>query len=205
MFGRFNPQAKKTLERATDKARALGHSYVEPEHLLASLAEDGEASFNGVLGNFNVHRGALAGVQLPRRQSAGFDNEVFFSPDAREVLEYTVEEADRLGHERVGTTHFLLGLLRRSRERGDDGTRLLAELGVSLEDLRLRVGEVHATSPEALGELVPAVLFFELERQFKERTGQLHTEIEAVRAENESLHSKIEILARRLNRIESQL
>ena len=64
---------------------------------------------------------------------------------------------------------------------------------------------MHATGPDALGELVPAVLFFELERQFKERTHQLHTEIEAVRAENESLHSKIEILARRLNRIESQM
>ena len=42
-------------------------------------------------------------------------SEVPFSEDAKRVLHYAAQEAERLLHKRVGTEHLLLGLFREER------------------------------------------------------------------------------------------
>ena len=56
-----------------------------------------------------------------------------FSSEAKRVLEYAVEEAERLSDKRVGTGHILLGLL---QEQDCFAAKLLVERGILLETTR---------------------------------------------------------------------
>src|SRR5438552_14108419 len=99
LFHRFNERARDTLDRAAKKAKELRHAIVEPEHILASLAEaSGETSFHSLLKSFDVPSAAVAdsleavpgpahGAQPPK--------EPIFSPEAKRVLEFAVDEADK--------------------------------------------------------------------------------------------------------------
>jgi ATP-dependent Clp protease ATP-binding subunit ClpC len=78
-----------------------------------------------------------------------------FDEDARQVLVLAKEEARALGHRHVGSEHLLLGLLRLP---SGAAVRVLAALGVALEDVRAAVLEavevVGTPSEDALaGEL----------------------------------------------------
>ena len=59
--------------------------------------------------------------------------EAKFSPRVKDVIQYSREEALRLGHDYIGTEHLLLGLI-----RDGDGVaiKLLKELNVDTAKLR---------------------------------------------------------------------
>src|SRR6266516_4050894 len=59
---------------------------------------------------------------------------------ARRVVELANEEAGAAGQDYVGTEHLLLGLL---REPDGVAGQVLAGLGVTVEDVRSRAGEVR--------------------------------------------------------------
>jgi ATP-dependent Clp protease ATP-binding subunit ClpA len=61
-----------------------------------------------------------------------------FSDRARRVVVLALEEARNLGHGHIGTEHLLLGLV---ADEEATACRVLADLGVSAETLRDRVGE----------------------------------------------------------------
>ncbi len=63
-----------------------------------------------------------------------------FTAQAREVVNLASAEAVALGQDYVGTEHLLLGLL---REPDGVAGRALAALGVTLEEVRGRAGEVR--------------------------------------------------------------
>lgn len=50
----FTPKAKRVFEQAFTEARALGHNYIGPEHLLLGLLQEGEGVAAKVLGNLDV-------------------------------------------------------------------------------------------------------------------------------------------------------
>jgi len=56
-----------------------------------------------------------------------------FSPRVREVITFSREEALRLGHDRIGIEHILLGLI---REGEGNAVRILQRLEVDLDELR---------------------------------------------------------------------
>jgi ATP-dependent Clp protease ATP-binding subunit ClpC len=62
-----------------------------------------------------------------------------FGPRARTVLSAANEEAARLSHHYVGTEHILLGLL---QEGQGIGVTVLKNLGVDLDDLRMRAQSI---------------------------------------------------------------
>jgi ATP-dependent Clp protease ATP-binding subunit ClpC len=61
---------------------------------------------------------------------------VRLTPGAKRVIELTVEETRRLGHDHIGTEHLLLGLLRAEEGRA---AGVLAGLGVEVERVRHEV------------------------------------------------------------------
>ncbi|MCC5916134.1 MAG: ATP-dependent Clp protease ATP-binding subunit [Cryomorphaceae bacterium] len=73
-----------------------------------------------------------------------------FSPRVKDVINFSKEEALRLGHEFIGTEHLLLGII---REGEGSGVRLLQDLGVSLDALRLKIETVNA--PNITGQINP--------------------------------------------------
>src|SRR5260370_2191842 len=69
-----------------------------------------------------------------------------FTDRARRVAVLAQEEARMLGHDRIGTEHILLGLL---REGEGVAARALGSLGISLEAVRQLVGEITGRGRQA--------------------------------------------------------
>jgi ATP-dependent Clp protease ATP-binding subunit ClpC len=62
--------------------------------------------------------------------------EAKFSNRVKEVIQFAREEALRLGHDYIGTEHFMLGMI---REGEGLGLELLLKMGVSLEELKVTI------------------------------------------------------------------
>ncbi len=72
--------------------------------------------------------------------------EANFSPRVKDVISYSREEALRLGHDYIGTEHFLLGIIR----EGDGlAIRILKNLNVNLDKLRKYIEESITTGGSA--------------------------------------------------------
>jgi ATP-dependent Clp protease ATP-binding subunit ClpC len=73
-------------------------------------------------------RAGLAG--FPKTLTFG---EVPFTPQAKRVLELSIEEARQLGHNYIGTEHLLLGLM---KEGQSIAAKILESLGARLDEVR---------------------------------------------------------------------
>ena len=62
-----------------------------------------------------------------------------FSPRVKDVIQFSKEEAIRLGNKHIGTEHLLLGLIREGEGMAID---ILLSLGVDVKLLRKRIEDV---------------------------------------------------------------
>jgi len=158
MSNRFTERAQRVILIAQEEAKRLNHDYVGTEHILLGLIALGEGVAAQVLANLGVD---LRRVRSEIEKIVGTgDNvmllgEIPFTPRAKKVLEYAVEEAQHMGHSYVGTEHLLLGLI---REEEGVAARVLENLGLRLDVVREEVlnllGEgqtPHAGQPGAAG------------------------------------------------------
>ena len=136
MAKRFTENAQKIILIAQEEAKRLNHDYVGTEHILLGLsALDGTVS-NKILINLGV---TFRKVRLEIEKMVGIGDtimllgEIPFTPRAKKVLEFSVEESQMLGTEHIGTEHILLGLIR--EEEGMAG-RILENLGLNLDAVR---------------------------------------------------------------------
>lgn len=115
-----------------------------------------------------------------------------FTGSARHVVVQAQEEAQRLGHQHIGTEHLLLGLV---REGEGVAAQALVKLGAELETVRTKVleqlkdykGDVPLT---ALPTAAP----------LRDQREQLHDELDALLEENSRLRAENRRLRRRLER-----
>ncbi|MFA6315937.1 MAG: ATP-dependent Clp protease ATP-binding subunit [Elusimicrobiota bacterium] len=139
MSNRFTERAQRVILIAQEEAKRLNHDYVGTEHILLGLIALGEGVAAQVLANLGVD---LRRVRAEIEKIVGTgDNvmllgEIPFTPRAKKVLEYAVEEAQHMGHSYVGTEHLLLGLI---REEEGVAARVLENLGLRLEVVREEV------------------------------------------------------------------
>ena len=138
-MNKFTERAQKVILVAQEEAKRLNHDYVGTEHILLGLVALGEGVAAQVLSNLGID---LRRVRAEVEKVVGTgDNimllgEIPFSPRAKKVLEFAVEEAGIMGHYYVGTEHILLGLL---REEEGVASRVLENLGIKLSDVREEV------------------------------------------------------------------
>ncbi|MFQ3676002.1 MAG: ATP-dependent Clp protease ATP-binding subunit, partial [Endomicrobiia bacterium] len=118
------------------------------EHLLLGLVSLGEGLAVQVLINMGVDlRRVKSEIEklVPPGDNIMVLGEIPFSPRAKKVLEYAVEEASNMGHIYVGTEHILLGLL---HEKEGVASRVLEYLGVNYEDIQQEIftilGEIES-------------------------------------------------------------
>ncbi|MGB8956591.1 MAG: ATP-dependent Clp protease ATP-binding subunit, partial [Tumebacillaceae bacterium] len=146
MFGRFTERAQKVLALAQEEASRLGHSGVGTEHILLGLVREGE----GIAAKSLVSLGLSSDkvqkeVEKIIGRGPGQTSGMAYTPRAKKVIELSIDEARKLGHNYVGTEHILLGLI---REGEGVAARVLANLGVSLNKARQQVlqllgGDTH--------------------------------------------------------------
>ncbi len=152
-MNKFSDRAQKVILVAQEEAKRLNHDYVGTEHLLLGLIALGEGLAVQVLINIGIDlRRIKSEIEklVPPGDNIMVLGEIPFSPRAKKVLEYAVDEAATMGHIYVGTEHILLGLL---HEKEGVASRVLEYLGVSYDDIQQEIfsilGEIEPT-PQTL-------------------------------------------------------
>lgn len=114
--------------------------YVGTEHILLAILRYGKGVGAGVLNGFRIteDRARKKVEQVLKRDME--DTWVFGrlpgSPHYRNVLAHAIDEATQLESKQIGSEHLLLALL---REEGSTAQRVLAKLGVTLDNCRAAV------------------------------------------------------------------
>ena len=165
MFDRFTERARKVMSLARQAAQHYRHDYIGTEHILLGLIEVGSGVAAQVLEKHGVDRRAVrsAAERIIKSGTCMVTmGQLPFTPRAKRVLELSLEEAQNLRHNYIGTEHLLLGLIRE-----DEGiaAQVLKQLGLELEKVRSEVrsllGDAEAADspqPQASMEQTAATL-----------------------------------------------
>jgi hypothetical protein len=150
-FERFTVRARNVVMASQNHARATGHAEICPEHLVLGLVDQPESIAARVLlarttSPDDVRRAAVAALPPSADQVPGL---IPFGARTRRVLELSVREALRLGHNYVGTEHVLLALL-----DAEAGTEVLTGLGLQHDSVE---AEVEAAVASVAAALTPDV------------------------------------------------
>jgi ATP-dependent Clp protease ATP-binding subunit ClpA len=134
---RYTPRAQTALNEATTAARAHKHNYIGTEHLALGLCHDQQTLAAIVLEALGTSVDALrTGIEARIGPASPSPAMVpLFTPRAAKVLELTMREALRLGHNYIGTEHMLIALVSYEGLGGD----VLRELGVTEDNARAEV------------------------------------------------------------------
>src|SRR5713226_9123569 len=147
-FERFNEEAKRTLSLAQKEAERSHHSYIGTEHLLlALLAVESGTAFR-VLTRLGISVGRVRESikAVLGRNERIIIQQIIPTSRVKKVIEISFEEAQRMGHNYVGTEHLLLGLL---IEGEGIAAHVLEDLGATLEKVRSEIERLlHDSSAE---------------------------------------------------------
>jgi ATP-dependent Clp protease ATP-binding subunit ClpA len=139
MYERFTDRALKVMKLANGEAKRFNHEYIGTEHILLGLIKEGSGMAANVLANMGIDLGKVR-LEVEKIVQAGPDmvsmGNLPQTPRAKKVIEFAIEEAEKLNHNYVGTEHLLLGLI---REEEGVGAQVLLNLGVSLYSLQERI------------------------------------------------------------------
>ena len=136
MFKRFTERARKVIILAREEADNYQHEYLGTEHILLGVLKDGGGIAIAVLQKLGVDPKKLRlelERNLPKSTSGPVEGDIPFTPKAKKVLEYAVEEARLMGHNYIGTEHLLLGIV---REKDGFAAKILGSFGVKLQQTR---------------------------------------------------------------------
>ncbi|WP_327086024.1 ATP-dependent Clp protease ATP-binding subunit [Nonomuraea sp. NBC_01738] len=142
-YARFTDRARRCVVAAQEEARATDHDHIEPQHVMLGLLHEPDA----LAARAMVALGAdLGTVGEAMRNSLGPATgapspHVPFSAGAKKVLELTLREGLRLGHNYIGTEHILLGVLSLTDE---PAVVILEGLGVTKDGVEEQVLAVLA-------------------------------------------------------------
>ena len=137
-FEKFTERARKVVVLAQDEARHFNHNYIGTEHLLLGLIREEDGVAARVLRQLGVHLDEARGQveNIVGYGEEGLNPQLPFTPRTNKVLQLALREAMQLGHDYVGTEHFLLGLV---REAEGVAARVLLNLGVEPDAVRREV------------------------------------------------------------------
>lgn len=136
MFERYTEKARRVIFFARSEASELGSSAIEPHHILLGVILEDKAlisRFSKVTPTpfDSIRERIRATTGSGEKLSASVDMPL--SAEAKHVLTYAADEADRLNHMFIGTEHLLLGLLRTEHTVA---AQVLVDLGIDLEMVR---------------------------------------------------------------------
>lgn len=139
IFGKFDENARRSVDAARNVAIALKHRYIGTEHLLYGLLKEAKEFAPGLPKNLT-----LASVQYTIAQLVAQEEQtpqmLELSSRMRKVLEDSVYESQRMGSQAVTGTHLWMALL---AQEDSTAVRVLNILGCDLESIRAGVIEAH--------------------------------------------------------------
>jgi ATP-dependent Clp protease ATP-binding subunit ClpC len=141
MFGRFTERARRVLSLAEQEALRLNHNYVGTEHMLLGLVKEGQGIAAQALINAGITESKVINEirSLIGEGKQPVSTTVSLTPRSKKVLNLSMDEARRLGHNYIGTEHVLLGLI---REGEGVAVRIMQDLGGDLKNIHDQVIEL---------------------------------------------------------------
>jgi ATP-dependent Clp protease ATP-binding subunit ClpA len=148
LYDRFTDRARKVMAYARQEAQRFNHDFIGTEHILLGLIKEGGGVAANVLRDLDVDVKKVR-LEVERMMQPNPDVQTKgqppFTPRAKRVIAFSLEEARALEHNYIGTEHILLGLL---RENEGVAAHVLTNLGVKLEAVREAV--LHLLGGEAI-------------------------------------------------------
>ena len=155
MFDRFTDRARKVMALARKEAQRFNHDFIGTEHILLGLIQEGSGVAANVLKNLGVEIDKIR-REIEKNVQSGPSmvtmGQLPFTPRAKKVLELSMEEANELGHNYIGTEHILLGLI---RENDGVAAQVLLDLNLKLEDVRAEVLELLGAEMQSENSIPP--------------------------------------------------
>ncbi len=152
-FGLTGPVAV-TLSAAGDEARAFGHHYIRPEHIVLGLLAQPEELAAQALAQLDMTITALR-AQITKRLGslpARLTGSLGVAPQTKRMLEQARAIAKPLGHSCPRTEHVLLAAV--SRKLHSPAAELLTDCGTTPEQVRDHVTRmILQQSPELADRL----------------------------------------------------
>lgn len=185
MFERYTERARRTLFFARYEASEFGAPAIEAEHLLLGLIREGHGLMARVFANWDLSLEEMRHrieARLERGEKYSTSVEIPFSAEARQVLEFAREEADRLAQNVIEPTHVLVGIFRTEQSLP---AVLMREAGMTVERIRDLLAD--AAQPDAPGW--PPTLEVDLSA-----LASLAEAVAQLQLENDELRRRIEAL-----------
>ncbi|MCM8819043.1 MAG: ATP-dependent Clp protease ATP-binding subunit [Candidatus Omnitrophica bacterium] len=142
MFERFTKRVKTILEIARREAIKYGHNKVEPEHILLAMIEEGGGVGVAILHYLGVELEKLK-HEIEKVMKIGvsfYRGDIPLSNSSKRILEYSIKEAQYLGHAYIGSEHLLIGILIESTSLP---AQILNKYGVTAERARNILEEIQ--------------------------------------------------------------
>lgn len=134
MQGRFTQSAIKVLKLAQYEAKHLKHRHVGTEHILLGLLHEGTNVAAKALSSIGIDLYTVRQRVHELVENRVFDEanteEIGYSPEAKTIMEYAVDQAHALGHDYIGTEHILLGII---YDTDSMACEILISLGADLD------------------------------------------------------------------------
>ncbi len=192
---RLTIKSREALVEADALARKLGHQDVTSLHLLSSLVEQPDGLILPLLERLGVDRGRLS-AELERaleRRPKVQGGDTYMGPELKGVMDQALAHADQLKDDYVSTEHLLMAMV---EARKSDSGKVLAELGVTLDNLRAALVEVRGN--QRVTDENPEGKFQALERYCQDLTELARQgKLDPVIGRDEEVRRTMQVLARR--------
>jgi ATP-dependent Clp protease ATP-binding subunit ClpC len=196
MFEKFTERGRKVIVYAREEAERLQNDYLGTEHILLGALREEDGIPVAVLRKMGIDVDQIrmeVERNLPSSGNTLTFGDIPFTPRAKKVLEYAVEEARLLGHNYIGSEHLLLGLI---REEEGIGGKILRSFGVNLlgsRQLVINYLRRAATQVSAKKSQTPALDEFSRDLTLLAKNGKL----DPVIGRDQEIDRVLQILSRR--------
>jgi predicted nucleotide-binding protein len=155
---RFTQRARRVLSLAHQEAERTRRNSICTEHILIGLMLEEGGVAGRVLRELGLSTDRVREVvQRLTAASDDFDpSHVELASETQQVLEFSIDEARRLGHHYIGTEHILLSLVLAN----STGLEVLRRLGVTAEQIRRQTRRVlneTAAAPQNISVGTPPI------------------------------------------------
>ena len=111
MFDRFDDDALRAMNLARQEAQRFGHDFLEAEHIVLGMLQVSPCTAVRMLESLGADLVAVRSrveARLTARKPMKSPNQLPFTHRSKKVLELSMEQAEMLGDNYIGTEHLLL-------------------------------------------------------------------------------------------------
>lgn len=138
MFERYTDKAKRVIFFARYEASNFGSPYIDTEHLMLGLLREDKPIVDRFFYCDDLRKFVLKKIEANTTicEKVSTSAETPLSDQSEQVLNFVIEEANRLGDWRISTEHILLGLL---RLQGSSAAKIFEEYGLDVDKVRSKL------------------------------------------------------------------